>query len=186
MQRDGAAFKEAVEQTLERPLGSVRLPGKPGRRIAEGGKEIVELGGGVSLEIVHFGTAHTRGSLLVNVRPDRVTFAGDILYAGRLPAVLPDGSIGRWLSAYRRLTTVDAGLFVPGHGKPGPLRDFDHPTFDYLRALKSHMDTQVKAGAKIGRAVESFDARPWGSLENFAELARRNAYNAFLESEADF
>ena len=27
MQRDGAAFREAVEQTLERPSGSVRLPG---------------------------------------------------------------------------------------------------------------------------------------------------------------
>ena len=186
MQRDGAAFGQAVEHTLERPPGSVRLPGKPRRLVSEGGKEIVDLGGGVSLEIVHLGAAHTRGSLILSVRPDQVTFAGDILYGGRLPAILPEGNIGGWLSAYHRLASIDARRFVPGHGTPAPLREFAHPTLDYLRALKAHMDKQAKAGANIGPAVDTFDASPWRSLENFAELTRRNAYNAFLESESDF
>jgi glyoxylase-like metal-dependent hydrolase (beta-lactamase superfamily II) len=157
----------------------------PRRLIAEGTNLTLDLGN-VVLEVAHAGTTHTRGSLTVSVRPDNVTFAGDILYGGRLPAILSDSNITGWLSAYQRLSSLAERTFVPGHGQPAPLRAFDHSTLGYLSALKRHMDQEVKAGASIDNAVNRFDARPWQSLENFSELARRNAYNAFLESEADF
>jgi len=75
--------------------------------------------------------------------------------------------------------------FVPGHGEPGPLVDFDQPTRDYLERLKRHADDAVAKGVDIEAAKTSFDAAAWKSLANFAELNGRNAYQAYQESEAE-
>lgn len=184
MSQDGGMFVAGVEQMFQRPAGSVKLPGPPDQLIAAGGSERIDLGG-VSIDIRDYGRAHTRGSLVVLVEPDRTIFAGDILYSGRLPSVLPDSSVVGWLAAYDRLRTLDARLFVPGHGEPKPLAAFEHPTYAYLMALKRHMTQQLKQGNDLGAATASFDSSAWRGLANFEELAGRNASNAFVELEAD-
>ena len=117
--------------------------------------------------------------------PDRTVFAGDVLYAGRLPAILPDSSVTGWIAAYQKLRGVDAALFVPGHGQPGTLGGFEQPTLVYLKTLKYHMDAAFKAGVDPSTAVRNFDSAPWRGLVNFTELADRNASLAYLESERE-
>ncbi len=184
MSQDGGMFVAGVEQMFQRPVGSVKLPGPPDRLIPTGGSERIDLGG-VSIDIRDYGRAHTRGSLIVAVEPDRTVFAGDILYSGRLPAVLPDSGLVGWIAAFDRLRTLDARVFVPGHGQPRPLAAFEHSTYAYLTALRRHMTQQLKEGADLGAATASFDASAWRGLANFEELAGRNASNAFVELEAD-
>jgi len=75
------------------------------------------IGGGIVLRLRHAGTAHTKGSLVVQVLPDRTVFAGDILYGGRVPALIPDGSVKGWLEAFDALRALDGAIFVPGHGE---------------------------------------------------------------------
>lgn len=186
MADEGAAFAAAIANTLELPAGAVAVPAPPDRLIEANGRDGIDLGGGVRLTVQHLGRAHTRGSLVVHVAPDRTVFAGDILYRGRLLAVLPDSDVGNWISAFDRLRSQDAALFVPGHGEPGPLAEFEHPTRAYLKALKTHMDRAVKEGVDIGNAIDDFDGRPWSNLANYAELAGRNASLTYLESEAAF
>lgn len=145
----------------------------------------LDLGGGVTLDVRHVGTAHTKGSLIVAVAPNRTVFAGDVLYGRRLLALIPDGSVKGWLAAYDVLGALDGARFVPGHGEPGPLADFDQPTRDYLAGLKQHVDDALEKGVDIESAKTSFDASAWKTLANFAELNGRNAYQAYQESEAE-
>lgn len=123
--------------------------------------------------------------MIVRVEPDQTVYSGDIVYGGRLLAILPDRHVGDWITAFERLRTLQAKLYVPGHGSPGPLADFEHPTFAYLNALKMHMDRAVENDTGISEAMVSFDAQPWRELANFDELAGRNASRAYLECEAE-
>lgn len=183
MARDGGMFAETAASIL----GTARqaVPAAPDLLLKLKDAIAVDLGAGVTLSIRHVGTTHTQGSLIVEVLPDRVLFAGDVLYGGRLPALLPDSSVKNWIAAYETLREANSTLFIPGHGQPGPLADFDHPTFLYLTRIKAHMDEAVKKGDDIEKAKVEFDASAWKTLANFNELSGRNAYQAYQESEAE-
>ena len=184
MIKDGGDMLQGIAAVLElkdKPI----LPAPPDQLIAGQGSERISLGGGVTLAITHVGRAHTAGSLIVRVLPDRTVFAGDVLYAGRLLAILPDGSVIGWIAAFERLRGIDAAVFVPGHGQPAPLAAFEPPTLAYLNALKTHMDAAFKAGHDPSKAVKSFNAAPWRELVNFNELSDRNGALAYLESERE-
>ena len=83
---EGAAMAGTAQGTLGLPPGSIQVPGAPEHMIQ--GTAELDLGG-VTLRVIPVGTAHTAGSLIVEVVEDKVIFAGDVLYAGRLLAVLP-------------------------------------------------------------------------------------------------
>lgn len=183
MARDGAMMAGMAAGILG--LASLPAPAAPDQLLGAGESADLDLGGGVVLHVRHAGTAHTKGSLVAEVRPDRIVFAGDILYGGRLPALIQDGSVKDWIGAYERLRGMNASIFVPGHGEPGPLANFDQPTLAYLKQIKHHMDRAVKDGDDIEKAKISFDASAWKSLANFTELNGRNAYQAYQESEAE-
>lgn len=184
MARDGGDFVQGIATVLEL-MDKPVLPAPPAQLIAEKGNERLDLGGGVTLEVMHFGRTHTGGSLVVRVLPDRTVFAGDVLYASRLPAILPDSNVTGWITGFERLRGIDAAVFVPGHGQPAPLTAFEQPTLDYLNAIKAHMDAAFKAGMDPSTAVRKFDASPWKRLVNFTELSERNAALAYLESERE-
>lgn len=183
MARDGATMAGAAAGILG--VAEFSAPAAPARLLGAGESTDLDLGGGVVLRVRHVGTAHTKGSLVAEVLPDRTVFAGDVLYGGRLPALIPDGSVKGWLAACDMLRAFGGAAFVPGHGEPGPLSAFDHPTRDYLARLKRHMDEAVKKGTDIEAAKAGFDASAWRSLANFKELNGRNAYQAYQESEAE-
>ncbi len=178
---DGPAMAAVAARTLGVDDARVVPPGVPGLVVDE--RLDLDLGG-VTLRIVPVGTAHTAGSLVVEAEGDDVVFAGDVLYGGRLLAVLPVGRLDGWVEAYERLRSFDGALFVPGHGQPGPLSAFEHSTRDYLGALLGYMDEAVDEGVPIAEAVDGFDQRSWSDLADFEALARRNAYQAYLEREA--
>jgi glyoxylase-like metal-dependent hydrolase (beta-lactamase superfamily II) len=113
-----------------------------------------------------------------------VVYSGDVLYGGRLLAVLPVSRVSGWIGAFERLRAFPDARFVPGHGTPGKLADFEQPTYSYLTALKTHMDAAVESGTDLSDAVASFDQSPWKDLADFDELAGRNAHQSYLEAEA--
>jgi len=178
---EGAAMASAAESVLGTPPGSIRPPGAPDRAI----EETVELDlGGVILKVIPVGTAHTAGSLIVEVVEDDVVFAGDVLYAGRLLAVLPVSHTEGWIAAFDILRRFENAQFVPGHGEPGGLAAFEHPTYEYLTALKTHMDAAVDQGIDLQEAIGSLDQSAWQGLADYDALAGRNAHQTYLEREA--
>ena len=178
---DGAAMATTAEGILGIPPGSLHPPGAPDRAVDKPTE--IDLGG-ITLRIIPVGTAHTPGSLIVEVVGDSVVFTGDVLYGGRLLAVLPVSRVDGWISAFDQLRSFDAALFVPGHGKPAKLAEFEHPTYDYLTTLQAHMDKAVNQGTDLQEAIDSLDQSSWHTLADFDALAGRNAHQTYLEREA--
>lgn len=184
MGNEGAAFAGAVVRNLGMKEGSVQLPQAPRRLLEKGQKLTLDLGG-VTLHVSEMGRTHTRGSLIVEVQQDRTVFSGDILYSGRLLAVIPDSHVTQWIAAYDQLRSLKAKRFVPGHGQVAPLSAFESHPYRYLVELKKHMESAVKAGTDADTAVKSFNSAPWRKMANFEELAGRNASLTYLEAETE-
>lgn len=178
---EGAVMASTAEGILELPSGSIQAPGTPDRLIAE--VTILDLGG-VTLKVIPVGTAHTAGSLIVEVVQDRIVYTGDVLYGDRLPTILPISRVDKWIEAFDSLRDYAGFLLVPGHGKPGTLDRFGHSTYEYLTTLKTHMDNAVEEGIELQDAINSLDQSPWKSLANFDLLEGRNAHQTYLEREA--
>jgi len=181
MTAEGAAMATAAEGVLGLPAGSIQAPGAPDRAL----QDMTRLDlGGVTLEVIPVGTAHTPGSLVIKVVEDRVVYAGDVLYGGRLLAVLPVSRVDGWMAAFDGLRGEGDALFVPGHGLPGKLADFEHSTYEYLSTLTGHMDEAVEQGTDLQQAIGSLDQAAWRDLADFEALASRNAHQTYLEREA--
>jgi glyoxylase-like metal-dependent hydrolase (beta-lactamase superfamily II) len=139
----------------------------------------------VRVRLIPFAAAHTPGPLVVHIPQDRVVYAGDILYRGRLPAVIEGGSVKTWLEGFERLKEFGDVTFVPGHGKPGTLSEFEFSTRDYLGTLRTHMTRAVDQGRDMQDAMKSLDQSRFAKLANFQDLAGRNASIAYIEAEAE-
>ncbi len=178
---EGASMASTAEDILGLAPGSIHAPGTPDRALRESAE--LDLGG-ITLNITPVGSAHTPGSLIVEVVEDKVIYAGDVLYRDRLLAVLPVSHVDGWINAFDALRVYGDALFVPGHGKAGKLIDFEHSTYKYLSTLKAHMDDAVDQGTGLQDAIDSLDQSPWGELADFDALAGRNAHQIYLEREA--
>lgn len=76
--------------------------------------------GGVRVEFLHFGRAHTSSDLIVSIPCQNTIFAGDLLEQGADPQFGADTAIGSWikvLTCVLELSTPET-VFVPGHGQP--------------------------------------------------------------------
>jgi len=178
----GGTFAEITERALGLISGSIRVPGPPDRILNEDAE--LDLGQ-IKVKLIRFAAAHTPGPLVVQVPSDHAVYAGDILYSGRLPAVVDGGNIASWLEDFERLRKFGNVVFVPGHGKPDRLSAFEFSTREYLAFLLEAMRGSVKKGLDMQDAMAGIDQSRFAKLENYQDLAGRNASFAYLEAEAE-
>jgi len=183
MAEQGGNFASGVEQALGLATGSVKPAAAPTRTIAAATD--IDLGG-VVLKVKPFKAGHTPAPLVVHVPADKLVYAGDVLYAGRLLAVLPDSKVKSWIQAFDDLRAFGDATFIPGHGQPDKLKAFEFPTRAYLALLYNHMSKMIEAGVDLQTAIEKLDQSAYAKLEIFDELAGRNANLTYLEREAEF
>jgi len=67
------------------------------------------------VELSFVGPAHTTNDVVAWLPQQRVLFAGDLVFNGGTPFVVM-GSVAGSLAALDRLSALDIGLIVPGHG----------------------------------------------------------------------
>ena len=149
-----------------------------------GARKVLDLGGR-SVELLHFGPAHTPGDVAVWIPDASTVFAGDIIYTERLLAVLPISSSAGWVEAYEALAALAPRVVVPGHGAPTDLDRARRDTFDYLAHMRAAALEQVEAGASPSAAARAIDQSAWAQLENFELLSPGNASRVFLEVEIE-
>ncbi|MCU7811475.1 MAG: MBL fold metallo-hydrolase [Candidatus Thiodiazotropha sp. (ex Notomyrtea botanica)] len=178
---EGQSFASTVESVLGLEPDSVVIPGTPTVVVNE--EVLLDLGN-IKLRVIPVGDAHTPGSLVVVVDANALVFTGDVLYRGRMLSILSKSHVQGWIDAYEKLRQFSDAQFVPGHGEPGQLSAFGHSTYNYLTALKAHMDLAVEEGRDLQDAIGSFDQTAWEALADFAMLSGRNAHQAYLQSEA--
>ncbi len=141
--------------------------------------------GGVGFALRHVGPAHSREDLAMLVKPDRVLYAGDLVFRGRVPFV-GDADARAWIASLEKLLALDPGVLVPGHGEPSraPREDLVF-TRDYLAFLRAQMGEAARELVPFEEAYEAVDWSRYRDLPAFEEANRVNAYNQYLRLEQE-
>ena len=170
MERVGLAVLVIIERMAPRFEGKLagvteRLPD------ATFDGEALEIeAGGRRLRLLHYGTAHTRGDILVHLPEERILFVGDAAFFYVTPMAF-EGHVGNWIRVCDRiLTEIDAAVLVPGHGPVGSMDDL-RLFRDYLRLVYDNTRRAFDAGTSEREARESIDLgayAEWGEPERLA------------------
>jgi glyoxylase-like metal-dependent hydrolase (beta-lactamase superfamily II) len=141
--------------------------------------------GGVEFRLRAVGPSHTPEDMVIHVPQERVLFAGDTVFRGRIPFVgLADSR--RWIGALERLLAFDVAVMVPGHG-PQSLQPADdiRLTRDYLLHLRATMGEAARQLEPFDEAYRRADWSRFEKLPLFGPANRMNAYNTYLLMEQE-
>ena len=142
-------------------------PRYPTRTFA--GRLVLEVGG-VEIELIEVGPAHTGGDVVVHVPSARVVFAGDILFNGGTPIVWA-GPVGGWIDACQLLLDLDVDTIVPGHG-PVAGKSSVRAAQDYLRLVHAEATLAYAAGLGPDEAARDIARRDVGGYAGRPESER--------------
>jgi glyoxylase-like metal-dependent hydrolase (beta-lactamase superfamily II) len=150
----------------------------PPDRFVEG-TTVFELGGR-RFTLLEAGPAHSAEDLMMLVEPDGVLFAGDLMFAGRVPYV-GDADSRAWLAALDRLAAMAPRHVIVGHGRHSDdaAADIDL-TRGYLRYLRKTMGEAIAELETFDEVYDRTDWSAYASLPAFEAANRGNAYNTYL------
>lgn len=141
--------------------------------------------GGMRFSVIGAAGAHSQEDLMLLAEDDRVLFAGDLFFSGRLPFV-GEADSKAWLLALDKINSSRPLVVIPGHGAAStdPLADLSL-TRSYLVFLREQMG---KAVAEMMTFDEAYKAVDWSRFEKypaFNEANRLNAYGTYLLMERE-
>lgn len=126
--------------------------------------------GGRAIRLLHFGTGHTRGDVLVHLPEERILFLGDVGFFGVTP-MSHEGHVGNWIRICDRiLDEVDADVLVAGHGPVGTKDDLAKVRA-YLQLVHDGARRAFDRGASVQDATASIDLgeyAEWGEPERLS------------------
>ncbi len=121
--------------------------------------------GGVVVQLISIGQAHTRGDQVVFLPDSGVLFAGDLVEDHFLPIFPDEDADGLlWLSALDRLEALSPRIVVGGHGEVGDA-GLIAAERDYLVAVRDRVAALRADGMPLGQIEETLEP----------ELAERQA-----------
>ncbi|WP_428623192.1 MBL fold metallo-hydrolase [Sedimenticola sp.] len=138
--------------------------------------------GGVAIEIVHTGPAHTPGDSFVWLPAQRILFAGDIVYTERMLGVGGQSNSKSWIKVFEAMAALKPEVVVPGHGQPTTLERATKDTYDYLVFLRQSVKAFMEQGGDM-TTLGKIDQSAFRYLMNFDTLAGRNAQQVYSELE---
>ncbi|WP_072804307.1 MBL fold metallo-hydrolase [Rhodococcoides yunnanense] len=161
----------AMGSYMNRVRGGARLPRRTPRMPTHTFDVTEQISvGSRSVGLRCLGPAHTSGDLIAHVPDAGVVFAGDLLFVGSTPVVW-HGPLGNWTAALDHLLSLDAEVYVPGHGplcgtaEVAAVRDY----WTWVEtAAREHFDAGVEARHAARNMMQSRDFLPfahWGSPE---------------------
>lgn len=141
--------------------------------------------GGLHFALRPVGPAHSTEDMAMLVEEDRVLYAGDLMFSGRVPFV-GDADSRAWIAALDKLIALKPTVLVPGHGAPSrtPRADLVF-TRDYLQFLRSQMGQAARKLIPFDEAYAATDWSKYRKLPAFDEANRVNAYNQYLRLEQE-
>jgi glyoxylase-like metal-dependent hydrolase (beta-lactamase superfamily II) len=108
--------------------------------------------GGVTVRLLWFGGAHTKGDELIFVEPDRTLVSGDVVQNKTMPNIFGDGGTpATWLAVLDKVEALNAAHVLPDHSDPG-----DGSLVGAERNLISEIRT--RALALKGQGISADDA----------------------------
>lgn len=141
--------------------------------------------GGRRVELIYAGgPAHTDGDIFVYLPAERVVFAGDLLYKGRLP-LLNDGDTAGAIAALSALLKKDAVVYVPGHGPLAEKKDAVE-YMAYLNDLRAEVGRLMKEGKTLEEIKKEIRLPKYAGWFKYSEWLPANAekvYSEMLQAE---
>ena len=141
--------------------------------------------GGLHFALRYVGPAHSSEDMAMLVKEDRVLYAGDLVFRGRIPFV-GDADSRAWIAALDKLIALNPKVLVPGHGalSRAPHTDLVF-TRDYLKFLRDQMGPAARNLVPFEEAYEKTDWSKYRTMPAFNEANRLNAYNQYLRLEQE-
>jgi glyoxylase-like metal-dependent hydrolase (beta-lactamase superfamily II) len=141
--------------------------------------------GGVRFSVQPVGPSHTPEDLVVYLPNEKILFAGDLVFRGRIPYVGQADS-GHWIKALQTLLAFETETIVPGHGPlSSQARQDMELTRDYLVYLRETMGQAAKNMEPFDDAYRATNWTRFEGLPLFRVANRMNAYNTYLLMERD-
>lgn len=140
--------------------------------------------GGILVELIHFGSAHSAGDISVYLPKQDVIIAGDIAFHQRMLPVFPETKTLQWVETFDLFVATGAKHVIPGHGEPTDMMTVTAETKGYLTFLQDHARKLLDEDLGLEEAYE-IDQSAYRHLDTFEELAKKNAGRIFQELEAD-
>lgn len=149
------------------------------------GKPIMFELGGIHFRIIDVSGAHSADDIMLVVDEDRLLFAGDLFFTGRVPFV-GEADSRVWLSALDRMLALAPAVVVPGHGDVSrdPRKDIEF-TRSYLIFLRKTMGDAVADLRSFDEAYAKVDWSAYAGYPAFEQANRLNAYGTFLLMERE-
>jgi glyoxylase-like metal-dependent hydrolase (beta-lactamase superfamily II) len=137
---------------------------------------------GINLIVKPVGPAHTPEDIIVYMPDEKVLFAGDLVFKGRIPFIGPTANTGPWLTSLSIMLGYGAEVIVTGHGPVSDSTKADlELLYDYLAYLRTSM---AKAVTNLDLFDEAYATTDWSRFEKvplFRFANRMNAYNTYLQ-----
>ena len=137
----------------------------------------LNLGGGVTVQLLWLGAAHTKGDELVFVDPDKTLISGDVVQNTAGPYVYGDsGTAASWIAAVDEAAKLGARHVLPDHSPIGDgslveqERSFLAELRDRALTLKRNGDNVEKAGQQI--TAEFKEKYPDWNIDNLTSFVK--------------
>jgi glyoxylase-like metal-dependent hydrolase (beta-lactamase superfamily II) len=106
--------------------------------------------GGVTVRLMWFGAAHTKGDELIMVEPDSVLFSGDVVQNKTGPYFYCAGCTPKgWLAVVKKVATLKPKIVVPDHSAAG-----DGTLIAQERAFMADLQARAMALKAQGKSAE--------------------------------
>lgn len=142
--------------------------------------------GGVDIELIESGGAHTKADLFVWLPKEKIVFSGDIVFADRLLGIMPGMGL-KWIAALTYLRDeLRPATVIPGHGAVATLDKAMKDSLGYLTLLRDGAALAFKNGAfDPVEASQAIDQSPYAHLANYSDVQFRSN-NAIRMAEEVF
>ena len=176
----GDTWVELMDRLTEGATKGTRVVG-PNHAVKHG--DTIKIGN-KTFRIHHYGQAHTRTDIMIQVEEDGVVFLGDNVTADRIPR-MTDGNFMGNISTVDKISEIDASTWVPGHGPTGDatiLKAYrDYLQAVYASAEKAFNDDLDSSDVKAISIKATTQYKNWSGYDE--ELGPQGA-QAFMEVEA--
>lgn len=145
--------------------------------------DVIQIGN-THFRIYHYGQAHTKTDIMIEVVEGKTVFLGDNVLADRIPR-MSGGTFQGNIHAADKILEVNATTWVPGHGPTGSsdiVKKYRHYLSLVHAAAKQAFDDDLDSSDVIAISKETTKAyKDWAGYED--ELGKHGA-QAYAEIEA--
>jgi cyclase len=128
--------------------------------------------GGIEVQAIYAGRAHTGGDLLVYLPKQKILFMSEV-YLNRVFPAMRSAYPSEWVTVIDKALAMDVDLFVPGHGFVEGPKIAREELVEYQKAMRYVID-EVKRLHKLGLAAdEAAKQANWGPYADWYLAAQQ-------------